>query len=168
MKIKISCEIEADIVDKEEIEAIKERLDGNKPMRFIKEFWKKDIREALKKLFPYPTYDNQKFDVKVEYIDKQNEQTENDYAILVPCKTKEIIWFIDDCDYLGWAKVIAFTEKYIIADSPFTENRINKEKLLISEWNKTIVKADSREEAENKLIKLGFVKFKDSTFRKEI
>lgn len=73
MKVKISCEIEADIVDKEEIEAIKEQLESNRPMKPIEHLWKTVLEKKLKEVCPTPIYDNRKIGVEVKYIDKEDE-----------------------------------------------------------------------------------------------
>lgn len=85
-------------------------------------------------------------------------QEELHNTINAPCKTGDYIWFIDDDGKLQWADVVAFTETQIIVDTAWTKGRPQnlKEKLPINEWGKTILKTDSREEAEKKFIELGF------------
>jgi len=82
-----------------------------------------------------------------------NKIEEEEWNIIkVPCKTGDIIWFVDnEYRYIYWGKVLAFTETDIIVDTCITEYKRDKKHLPISEWNKTIVLTKIREEAENKL-----------------
>jgi len=71
------------------------------------------------------------------------------YVINAPCKTGDMIWFINSWGSVSWGKVVAFTETHIIAWSSFTEYKSFKEFLPISEWNISIVKSEDRKEAED-------------------
>lgn len=95
----------------------------------------------------------------IEYCPKcgksLNTKGDSINIINTPCKTGDLIWFIDSDNFIQWGKVKAFTETHIIVDTWYTEYRNFKEKLLISEWNKTIVKRPNREEAVKRLTELG-------------
>lgn len=67
MKVKITCEIEADIVDKEELESIKEHIDSKRSLKPIGHIWRTILGKALKGVCPTPVYDNKKLNVEVEY-----------------------------------------------------------------------------------------------------
>lgn len=73
MKIKILCDIEADVVDKEELESIQEFIDKDWSFKPIKKLWERIIKDNLKDICPKPVYDNKLIKVKTKYIDETNK-----------------------------------------------------------------------------------------------
>ncbi len=73
MKVRLLCEIEADVIDEEELESIKDTLDKGRSMKYVERLWKEVIEKSLKNVCSYPVYDNKKLNIKVEYADTKHE-----------------------------------------------------------------------------------------------
>lgn len=76
MKVKLTCEIQADIKDKEELESMKENINSYWAMKGIEKLWDKIIKKSVENICPYPTYENKIVKVKAEYLTENKEQQE--------------------------------------------------------------------------------------------
>lgn len=73
MKVRLLCEIEAEIIDKEELESMEDNKKSRFALRCVEKIWKDNIREKLKDICPSPIYDNRTLNIKVEYADEEKE-----------------------------------------------------------------------------------------------
>lgn len=76
MKVRILCEIVADVVDKEEVEAIKDTINKDKSFNVLVYLWRKILEKSLKNICPSPVYENKTINLKVDYFDKEKEKQE--------------------------------------------------------------------------------------------
>lgn len=74
MKVKLLCEIEADVVDKEELEAIQRSIAKGKSLKCVTRLWTRILKEKLENICPYPVYENKRLNVKVDYYEFKNIQ----------------------------------------------------------------------------------------------
>ena len=76
MKVRLLCEIEADVIDKEELESIQNNINKGRSLNGVVNLWRKIIEKLLKDVCPKPVYDNKKLNLKVDYFDTEKEKQE--------------------------------------------------------------------------------------------
>lgn len=76
MKVKLICEIEAEIIDKEELESIQVNLNSRSAMTSVENLWERIIKKTLKGICPYPVYCNKRVKVRTKYLKEDDETQE--------------------------------------------------------------------------------------------
>lgn len=95
MKIRLLCEIKADIVDKKELESIEHEVGNSNTLRGVERFWTKILKKKLEDVWPNPIYDNKEINIKVEYYEKEMEKQEFQVGDMIYCIDEDYREFED-------------------------------------------------------------------------
>lgn len=85
-------------------------------------------------------------------IDIEKFKKKNTNIIHVPCRTGELVWFIDHNGSISWGSVVGFTETHIIASSIYTENTKLHVFLPIKEFNHSIIINRDSDKAKHQIM----------------
>lgn len=127
MRINISCNLEADIIDKEESDSIKEILESKnaRDLKNIKLFWRRLIETAFRDICTEPIYQNKKINCNVSY-------EENNSTMKTKCNVDDTVYCIN-CGYTVFEDTIHHVcintnneMVYCCSDFYFSESDVGK------------------------------------------